>query len=122
MPDINYGKILETLNDKVDLSGSWSTPSSQYDNITIGATTAQYTAPADGYFVGFMSPSSTSYYWQQLTNETNGMKAGSFMYSMGYAFSVIMPVKVGDVINYNYRLDSTYNTWWLRFYYAQKTN
>ena len=46
--DINYGAILESLNDKVDLSGSWSTPSSSYDDLALGASGNSYTAPADG--------------------------------------------------------------------------
>lgn len=38
MPDIDYGQILEALNDKVDLSGSWSAPSSNHDDLELGAT------------------------------------------------------------------------------------
>ena len=55
MSDINYGNILEALNNKVDLDGSWSAPNGQYDDLSssiLNTTNTSYsvTAPADGWF------------------------------------------------------------------------
>ena len=51
--DINYGAILESLNDKVDLDSScFSYPTTTRVALTISVNTeTQFTAPADGWFV-----------------------------------------------------------------------
>ena len=71
MPDIDYGQILEALNDKTDrdlgnitndgksLISKMATPDRDvYDELTLAASSTEYTAPADGTFrtVMFLSP------------------------------------------------------------------
>lgn len=63
MSDINYGNILEALNDKTDrdmgnlsnagkiVSAKMSMPSNIYDDLTLGVSGASYAAPADGWVV-----------------------------------------------------------------------
>lgn len=119
MPDIDYGQILEALNNKVDLSGSWSAPTSQYDDLTLGTSGTTYTAPADGYaFFGKESGTTTAYILLFNVNTKMGIECRSNGNTNN--LRVYLPVKKGDVFGANY--SATGNTTFFRFIYAQKTN
>ena len=122
MPDIDYGQILEALNDKVDLSGSWSAPTAQITSMTIGQPGDTYTAPADGYFRAYMIPTTTSNYWLYLENTSSAIATTAYMVNIGYATAVFVPVKKGQTVILNWRADGAYSSFGLQFIYAQKTN
>lgn len=114
MPDIDYGEILEALNDKVDLDGSWSFPSADYEDLTLGTSGTSYTAPADGYYVvnfHYTGGGYSRFDWDDKWIALNGTADWNNPY--------IIPMKKGKVMTVSYSACST-NTF--RFYYAQKTN
>lgn len=119
MPDIDYGQVLEALNDKVDLSGSWSAPTARVDNLSLGANGAQYTAPADGYF-----------YIDKVSGVTNGyiglQSHSNFMFptvptpATSNHGRVLLPAKKGEIVSVHYNLAGETSQFF--FVYAQKTN
>ena len=114
MPDIDYGEILEALNDKVDLDGSWSFPSASYEDLTLSASGTSYTAPADGYYVAnfhYTGNGFSRFDWDGLYIAANGMADWNNPY--------VIPVKKGKTITVTYAACATDT---FRFYYAQKTN
>ena len=117
--DINYGAILESLNDKVDLSGSWSAPSSQYIDLTLGASGDSYYAPADGWFM-LSKYSAGNGQWANLINATAGSMRVSTSGNSGAPLYLTIDAKKGDRIVSFY--DATGTTEHFRFIYAQKTN
>ena len=124
--DINYGAILESLNNKVDLSGSWSAPSSQYIDLSV-VNSQYYTASADGCFVLWgTNTNANSSSWLSLTifpaqNDNTIGKQVSWtpQVSTGNELGATISCKKGD---------RCYVAFWnttvtrLRFVYAQKTN
>lgn len=119
MPDIDYGQILEALNDKVDLSGSWSAPSSSYDDLTLGASGDSYYAPAEGWFM-LSKYSAGNGQWANLINSTAASMRVSASGNSGAPLYLTIPAKKGDRIVSFY--DATGTTEHFRFIYAQKTN
>lgn len=120
MPDIDYGQILEALNDKVDLSGSWSAPSSQYIDLTLGASGTTYTAPADGYYQCGINYNANGAYFV-MSNNTARLASFSRHYcNDNWETRLFMPCKKGDVVQIGYSNKTSTNHF--RFIYAQKTN
>lgn len=117
MPDIDYGEILEALNDKVDLSGSWSAPSSQYIDLTLGISGSTYTAPADG-FVALAKMTTAAL--QNITIDCNNMRAFVWGSHADINIFTLLPVKKGDMYTVVYSALGT--TAYFKFIYAQKTN
>lgn len=120
MPDIDYGQILEALNDKVDLSGSWSAPTSQYDDLTLGTTGATYTAHADGWVVFHCTQNQLNGY-AFLRNTTAGgiTSYGQPTTTNNFVIRTYIPVKKADVFLIDY---SGITSTLFRFIYAKKTN
>lgn len=119
MPDIDYGQILEALNDKVDLSGSWSAPSTNYIDLTLGASGTTYTAPADGFVV--LNQRMSAGYWLLLTNESKSIALECSAPVNNANLSYLLPVKKDDIFKIAYDTGLG-NTDRFRFIYAQKTN
>ena len=109
LTDIANLKNLSNISDNGTSTGaSWAMPSNRYDTLTIGASGATYTAPANGYFVGWSNN------FLEMRYEVYGV--GIFLatqsgVSGGHGF---LPVKKGDVITIEYNGLQT-----LRFYYAE---
>lgn len=93
-------------------------PSNRHIGLTIGATGAEYTAPANGYFAADGGIATSSIVWQGLTNVTASINSTSFN-TIGYLVSIYMPVKKGDIVKYDYRFDTAATTHNLRFVYAE---
>jgi len=122
MPDINYGAILEALNDKVDLDGSWSFPSSQKEELTLGDSGTSYTAPADGCFFAVATSTSATAKQISLTNSITSVGYTAFN-SAGWAHHCAVPAKKGETVTYTWIISSgTFVINKLYFIYAQKTN
>lgn len=93
-------------NDKSTISG-WSMPSSRYIDLTLGASGATYTAPANGYFYFFSTSQGIN-----LFNTQNEMRSYMTNTSGSAGF---LPVKKGTtVIIYNTATDAVF-----RFIYAE---
>lgn len=120
MPDIDYGEILEALNDKVDLSGSWSAPTTQYDDLTFGASGTTYTAPADGYFIARRTTGSNDLQYITLISGQSQLRSISNANGSGTGLTAFIPVKKGEIVTCSYTASG--NTYSIKFVYAQKTN
>lgn len=111
--DINYGAILESLNNKVDLSGSWSAPSSNRTALSISANTeTQFTAPADGVFVARCGNTGG---WLELRNENTAV---GFALSAQGQNTISCPAKKGETVTV--MIGGSVSRF--HFVYAQKTN
>lgn len=122
MADIDFGQISEALNDKVDLSGSWGAPSGQYIDLTLGASTSTYVAPADGWFVAQVRIANVGGTCR-LSNVEASLVWRSHNSSANQVCACSCPAKSGQSVVYEYSTPSSekpLNT--LKFVYAQKTN
>lgn len=120
MPDINYGQILEALNGKVDLDGSWSFPSTNYEDLTLGSSGTTYEMPADGYL--FLRMTMTGSYSNMIfQNDTTGRAEVRFS-SGTLDIAITMPVCKSEVIKVYYGAAGSATKVYFRFIYAKKTN
>lgn len=111
----------ELFNGKVDLNAanlsaqgkslisSIGMPSDRYEVLTLGASGATYTAPANGYFAFFSSAVSNSSFYM-----SDGYFRSTVIGATGYANGNVFPVKKGDEVVLLYSSSGT-----LRFYYAK---
>lgn len=120
--DINVGAISEALNNKVDLNSSWSTPSSRYIDLTLGASGTNYTAPANGWFSFDIATNTTGNVYGHLKNVENPKFSISSFNNNGWEVQGFLPVKKGDIIYYGYIIQGTLVSHKLTFTYAQDTN
>lgn len=120
MPDIDYGEILEALNDKVDLDGSWSAPTTTYDNLTLGTTGDEYTAPADGWFYLFGTYASGNQAYVDMYIVGTGIGDSHVWYNTFGNMRMFCPAKKGQKLHINYY--GVFANIDFGFLYAQKTN
>lgn len=107
------------FNNKVDLTSSWGFPTSQYDDLTLGASGTTYTAPADGYVYLWKASNAVNQYIT-LTNNSNGLAIHQWSPLSGGGCAGYVPVKKGDIVTITYTAGGSTNMF--RFIYAQKTN
>jgi len=124
---VDIDQIATDLNGKADvdltnvnntgtsLGASWAMPSNTYEDLTLGASGATYTAPANGWFtvaktsgygVQDINVYVNSVWWQSATIPTTG-----------YTTSCTISVKKGDVVTISYSASGA--TQFFRFYYAK---
>lgn len=120
MPDIDYGQILEALNDKVDSDGSWGFPAGQYDTLTLGNSGDEYTAPADGWFYLYGTYSSGNQTFVDMYVVGTGIGASHPWYDAFGNMRMFCPAKKGQKLHINY--SGVFANIDFRFIYAQKTN
>ena len=92
-------------------------PSDKYIDLTLGASGATYTAPANGYF--FLSKgakASAQYAYFQNNSASNLSMEYTTSSSTGTA-KIFIPVKQGDSVKLEYNLTGTTN--YFRFIYAE---
>lgn len=91
-------------------------PSSTYENLTLGSTGSEYTAPANGWFVLYKTAASSS---QQISLEVQGNGIASKCIAGGnnQPLMIHVPVKKGDIMNVYYSASGTTN--YFRFVYAK---
>lgn len=119
--DINIGAISEALNNKVDLNqlntssagksygSSWALPSHNYESVTVGASATEYIAPANGYFVGGDSSTTSS----RLTLWNTSCNIIVQAHSTGGNTNLFVPCQKNDSVYVYYDANP-----WLRFVYA----
>ena len=91
-----------------------SMPSNRYTDLTLGATGATYTAPADGYYTIAKAATALGQYINMI-NGSNGICADSVA-TGAMDCRVFIPVSRGDVVTINYTTAGT--TGVFRFVYA----
>lgn len=78
-------------------------PSSKRDNLTVGASQTEYTAPSDGYFVFKSSSTATSSAnFIGLNNTTSGVESRCSIAQVAYAQRVFVPCSKGDAVKIQY--------------------
>lgn len=115
MPDIDYGAILEALNNKADVdmlnissTGKSTTakqamPSGTVIDLTMGASGTTYTAPANGWFTLIVTMTGN---YSNITLLVNGV-AKFRAYGAGVIpIGDTIAVKKGDIITYYYSVQS----------------
>lgn len=86
--------LANVTNTGTSLVASWSSPSSQYVGLTIGASGASYTAPSDGFV--FLSYNITTSSIGYITIEQDGLSDQSVYYGASYqAVYIMRPVHKG---------------------------
>lgn len=123
---VDVGEMTEAINDKVDLSSSWGTLSTTYDDLTEPSNNGyvDITAPADGWLYYARrkdSGNSNTNMWAVNTSHTEAFQVEHDGYWGGTLVSILFPVKKGNTIRFG-RNNLTGNFMGCRFYYAQKTN
>ena len=125
---VNTGQILEALNGKLDRDtlnindtgeinmASMGMPSNTYDDLTLGASGTEYTAPANGWYLFGKSMGTNAMIG--IENRSNNLKMRVLTTTndtrAGYAY---VPVLKGDKIVVEYQ--NTGSTVYFRFIYAQ---
>lgn len=99
---------------------SWSMPSSNYIDLTLGASGTTYTAPANGYYV--LDKAGIQNEYLDLRNNTTGLLRSKTTISAPgtESIAVYMPCKKGDEIAVVYTATGTTNRF--RFIYAEGEN
>ena len=123
------GTINANLNGKADVDltnvnnagaskgAGWAMPSDTYVDLTLGASGATYTAPANGYFWCRNRPSSNGGGLTMQIKKNDVIIYDKIMKTVGNAvISDILPVKKNDILSFYY--DSGKDTA-IRFIYAQ---
>ena len=113
--DVDFTNTTNTANIKMSKA---SIPSSTYVDLTLGASDAQYTMPADGWLIFAKRANASTSYGQYgaITNVTTGLYMElSATYTSNHV-SILIPVRKNDVIRIGYNLGG--NTTRFRFYYA----
>lgn len=115
--DIDIGQISEALNDKMDrdvgnpatlgesrMSG-FGMPSDNYEDLTLGTSGAEYTAPANGYFcINFQTTQSGGFVQLSLnpgvgdTDIYGSVSDGDSWSGQSSYIKAFLPVKKGDIV------------------------
>ena len=114
-----YDGISDLASDELyAVSGSGiGFPSSDYEDLTLGASDTEYTAPANGWFY-VNKTSGGSNQWLALRNKTaSALSFNSTIYSSNFALEGYVPARKGDVIAVQYTLSGSTNKF--RFIYAE---
>ena len=110
--DTNLGNLSTSGK---DIASGLGMPSNRYIDLTLGASGATYTAPANGWF--FVRKVSTGIQVIYLTNTTNGMTLSCYSSNSGEYLDSIMPVVKGQSVICEYSTGGT--TQFFRFVYAE---
>lgn len=97
-----------------DLIAGYAMPSDTYDDLTLGASGSNYTAPANGWFT--LDKTTTQAQYVALINTNNNVKTESRATNNGQTLRVFLPVKKNDVVECYYSAAGTLNCF--RFVYA----
>ena len=109
---INVARIEESVVNKTNKvqAAEASMPSGRYIDLTLGASGATYTAPANGWFclIGPTGSSTAGYIG------TNNLMGATSSGSNSYGLNIVLPVKKDDTVKIYYTSAET-----LRFIYAE---
>lgn len=96
-------------------SAGWAFPSTTWVDLTLGASGAQYTAPANGYFILYISQLSTAGYVNGI-NQDSKYQLESRVTMQGVGVSSVIPARAGERVNFYY---DAIGTVIFRFIYAE---
>lgn len=123
-PSINdiSGKIVTTkwINDAKSMISCWGMPSSKADILTLGASGAQYTAPANGcfaFFANYQSGADANVSLQNMSTPEAIVGMEHFWYSPKGSARLWCPAKKGDEISVFF--NCTMKNIYFKFIYAE---
>lgn len=128
--EVDIDEIATDLNGKADvdlsnvnasgtaLASGWSMPSSRYDDLTLGASGATYTAPANGYVCISKLATASGQYIQIYSD--NDLMAVIGRATGNVNVQQFMPVKKGDTFSVAYNVAGAAD--FFRFVYAEGEN
>ena len=107
-------------DDFMKLSGI-GMPSSRYIDLTIGVNSAEYTMPANGWLVAQeVTTGTATAHCILMSNITSNYNNTQIGWLAGGGFTVMSPVRHGDVIKYTWlNVDTSNQDRYLRFIYAE---
>ena len=128
---VDIDEIATDLNGKADtdltnitnqakiLMSGMPMPINRFIDLTIGASGATYTAPANGWFwITYEASNNATGGWAVFINMNNGIIAKSWsIYSFGT--SILLPIEKGEVMQMLWGGNPFVTNVWFRFYYAQ---
>lgn len=104
---------------ETEFIGHQALPSDTYETLTLGASGATYTAPADGYVSILTKCTSATNSFFELANASGGYRAlGWSQASTTVAVELFLLVKENDVFRTSYKNSFTTEGGHFRFYYA----
>lgn len=115
MADKDFSNITST---GTSLASGWSMPSSRHIDLTVGASGAPYTAPANGYFVAKATSSSSSRALIIL-EQTDNISSGNYSYSSGTGLRTFVNCEKGKIVYFTYENVSIES---FQFVYAEGEN
>lgn len=116
IPNIYFNQAFQALDyNHTDYIAHQAMPSDRYVNLTLGASGASYTAPADGYVVFDKVSSGASQYVRMTT--ADGLRALNNSTGSGQYLSIFLPVEKNQQFYVQYTAGGVTN--FFRFVYAQ---
>lgn len=115
-----YDKIAEPARDELFVvsSSGFGFPSNNYDDLELGASGTQYTAPANGYFYIDKSTNGNGQYVVFYTpNSSLDGELAMIVYQSGQHCSMLYPALKGKNVIVSYNAGGTTNKF--RFIYAE---
>lgn len=112
-----YNGIAEPATDELyAISGAgFGLPSDRFIDLTLGASGATYTAPANGWV--YVNKQGDANQFFNLTNPTKNYGVNEITSSSPFGLLIMLPVSKGDVFRIDYNLNGTTNVF--RFIYAE---
>ena len=111
---------MDNLNaDGKSLISSLGMPSDKYVNLTLGASGATYTAPANGYY-SIAKKTTQSAQYLSMENSACGIGWGLAAHGANQSLQNYISAKKGDVVQVNYNAGG--ETAYFRFVYAEGEN
>lgn len=119
----------ELFNGKVDLNAAnlstqgkslisgLGMPSDRYIDLTLGASSSTYTAPANGWFCFYKTANGANQYVLLQNTSSANIQTHSWTPVNGGGACVYLPVKAGDMIRADYNAGGSTN--YFRFIYAE---
>ena len=115
MSQDRFNTIGETSNSEMYLVEGGFFPSDKYEDLTLGATGTEYTAPADGWFVINKSHTAAGQY-VTFKNEKNNVGYTLFGHNASGGLLISCPCLKGDTVTLTYTTAGA--TTAFRFVYA----
>ena len=105
-------------NEKEEIT-TWAFPSGKYKDLTLGASGATYTAPADGWYCLYMGANAAAQYaaFRYSTGSYNSLYHREYAPASGNAVEAIFPAAKGGTVQIAYTLGGTVS--YFRFVYAK---
>ena len=115
-------KNLSNLTDAGNIvAAKASMPSNDYDDLTLGASGTEYTAPSDGWVYIRGKASATYQYIAIIKDPSVAAYEASVMWAVSNSSDLYAnaPLKKGDKFKVNYTMGGTSENDYFRFYYAE---